>query len=132
MVFIQYACEIAGPKDPNAYNRTSVRQIYGLYFACTAIFIYFYATVFFDYIRAVEATNQLDYDVKTYTAGDYSVEFKIQHTQYDNWKEKYHDPTNPMSEMAQFKLYVQSELEKRLTDMPNLGYEEDVNEIKIA
>jgi len=69
--FVQYACELPG--------HTGTRQIYGLYFACTAIFIYFYATVFFDYIRAVEATNQLDYDVKTYTAGDYSVEFKIQH-----------------------------------------------------
>ena len=31
-----------------------------------------------------------------------------------------------MSEMAQFKLYIQSELEKRLTEMPNLGYEEGV------
>jgi hypothetical protein len=68
--FLQYACELPG--------HTGTRQILGLYVACTAIFIYFYATVFFDYIRAVEATNQLDYDVKTYTAGDYSVEFKIQ------------------------------------------------------
>jgi len=49
MFFIQYACEITGD--------TSTRQIYGLYFACTAVFIYFYATVFFDYIRAVESTN---------------------------------------------------------------------------
>lgn len=82
-------------------------------------------------MRAVESTNQLDFDVKTYTAGDYSIEFKIQHKQYENWQEKYHDKSNPMSEMAQFKLYVQSELEKRLGEMPNLGYEES-DEIKIA
>jgi len=75
--FIQYACELSEAK--------ALRQVYGLYFSCTAVFIYFFATIFFDYIRAVEATNQLDYDVKTYTAGDYSVEFKIQHCQYDNW-----------------------------------------------
>ena len=37
-----------------------------------------------------------------------------------------------MSEMAQFKLYIQSELEKRLTAMPNLGYEADMEHIKIA
>jgi len=43
------------------------------------VFVYFYATVFLDYIRAVETTNQLDFDIKTYTAGDYSVEFKIPH-----------------------------------------------------
>ena len=41
--------------------------------------MYFYSTVFLDYIKAIEATNQLDYDVKTITAGDYSVEFKIDH-----------------------------------------------------
>lgn len=75
-------------------------------FTCTAVFIYFYSTVFFDYIRAIESTNQLDFDVKTITAGDYSVEFKIKHSQYDFWKEKYHQANNPMSEMAQFKVYV--------------------------
>jgi len=37
-----------------------------------------------------------------------------------------------MSEMAQFKLYCQSEIEKRLTEMDNLGYEEDVDQINIA
>jgi len=33
--------------------------------------------------------------------------------------------------MAQFKLYIQHELEKRLTAMPNLGYDEK-DEVKIA
>jgi len=37
-----------------------------------------------------------------------------------------------MSEMAQFKLYVQTEIEKRLTEMDNLGYEPDVHVIHIA
>ena len=81
-------------------RNTHYREIYGLYIACTACFIYFYSTVFIDYIRAVERTNQVDYDVKTYTAGDYSIEFTIKHKHYDNWKNKYHDESNPMSEMA--------------------------------
>jgi hypothetical protein len=124
MFFIQYGCEL----DAKKYER----QVFGLYFACTAVFIYFYATVFIDYIKSVESTNQLDFDVKTLTAGDYSAEFSIAHTQYDSWKEKYFQDANPMSEMAQFKLYVQLEIEKRLTEMPNLGIDPDINEIKIA
>jgi len=34
--------------------------------------------------------------------------------------------------MAQFKLYVQTELEHRLTKMPHLGIDTDIQEIKIA
>jgi len=90
--FIQYGCII----DEDVPNR----QVAGLFFACTAVFVYFYATVFLDYIRAIESTNQLDYDVKTITAGDYSVEFKIKHDQYDFWKDNYFLESNPMSEMA--------------------------------
>jgi hypothetical protein len=78
MFFIQYACELEDP--------IGTRQTYGLYFTCTAVFIYFYATVFIDWIKSVEKTNQLDYDVKTLTAGDYSVEFSIAHNQYDAWQ----------------------------------------------
>jgi hypothetical protein len=37
----------------------------------------------------------------------------------------YYDKTNPIPEIAQFKLYVQLELEKRLSAMPDLGYEEE-------
>lgn len=124
MFFIQYGCELDTQKRE--------RQVFGLYFACTAVFIYFYSTVFIDYIKSVESTNQLDFDVKTLTAGDYSAEFSIAHTQYDAWKEKYFQEANPMSEMAQFKLYVQLEIEKRLTEMPNLGIDPDIHEIKIA
>lgn len=79
----------------------------------------------------MEACNQVDYDVKTLTAGDYSVEFVISHEQYENWQGKYLQKGNPMSEMAQFKLYVELEIEKRLSEMPNLGYELS-DEVKIA
>jgi len=107
--------------------------VFGLYFSCTAVFIYFYSIVFIDYIRAIETTNQLDYDVKTLSAGDYSVEFSIAHSQYDAWKLKYYQSNNPMSEMAQFKLYVELEVEKRLNEMDNLGFDgEEEQDIKIA
>jgi len=45
---------------------------------CTAVFVYFYVLVFVDYIKTVEKNNYLDFDVKTITAEDYTVEFKIE------------------------------------------------------
>lgn len=48
----------------------------------------------------------VDFDVKTITAGDYSIEFDIDREQYDHFKNVYYQEINPISEMAQFKLYI--------------------------
>lgn len=48
----------------------------------------------------------VDFDVRTITAGDYSVEFDLEVETYDNFKDKYFDCMNPMSENSQFKLYL--------------------------
>ena len=56
----------------------------------------------------------VDYDVKTITAGDYTVEFKMDETQYEYWLNNYHQQSNPINEMAQFKLYVKDILESRI------------------
>jgi len=42
----------------------------------------------------------IDWDVKTITAGDYSIEFDIENETYDAWLNSYYDKTNPMSENA--------------------------------
>lgn len=44
---------------------------------------------------------------------------------YDNFKKIYHNPKNPMSECAQFKLYIQKELEDRLSKMPDMGFDDE-------
>ena len=61
--------------------------------------------------------------MKTITAGDYTVEFDISDELFDNFSQNYCDKTNPMPEIAQFKLYLQLELEKRITEMPNLNFD---------
>lgn len=53
-----------------------------------------------DYIRSKESVNYVDWDVKTITAGDYSVEFDIKKQTYERWRHKYYDEKNPMSENA--------------------------------
>lgn len=57
--------------------------------------------------------------MKTITAADYTIEFDLRPETYEHWKENYFDETNLLSECAQFKLYLQKELEERCTKIHN-------------
>lgn len=63
----------------------------------------------------------VDWDVKTISAADYTVEFRIEPEMYEQFQEKYLCETNPLSEIGQFRCYVKSEMEARLTEFPSLG-----------
>ena len=65
----------------------------------------------------------IDYDILTITAGDYTVEFQLSESQYQYFLDYYHQPSNPMSEIAQFKLYIKEEMEKRINDFPDQGFD---------
>ena len=131
-MFVQVPCII-----PWKEGRPHARQIEGLAVGCIAVFIYLYTLVYFDYIRCVQANTYIDWDVKTITAGDYTVEFDINPQLYKNFLEKFYDQANPISEINQFKLYVKDELERRLSKFPDLGLDGDESrlsfkQIKVA
>ena len=42
--------------------------------------------------------------------------------EYDYWLKYYHQKNNPISECAQFKVYIQSILEERVAEIKELGY----------
>ena len=71
----------------------------------------------------VQKNLYVDWDVKTITAGDYSTEHDIDNAAYLRWQEKYLDEGNPMSEIAQFKVYLQEVLEQRINAMEDQGYD---------
>jgi hypothetical protein len=99
------------------------RALAGLMTTSIAVFVYLFVVIYIDYIKQVQKNEFIDFDVKTITAGDYSIEFDIDHEIYDKWKAHYLKGDNPMSEMAQFKLYIQTKLEERISAMDDLGYE---------
>jgi hypothetical protein len=74
--------------------------VFALGIGSICILIYLYVQVYFDYIKSKESVNYVDWDVKTITGGDYSVEFDIGKGTYGRWKNKYYDERNPMSENA--------------------------------
>ena len=76
------------------------RLLFGLFAGCIGVFIYLFCVVYFDYIKCVQKSVYVDYDIKTITAADYSVEFAISAEQYAHWQAHYLQANNPMSEMA--------------------------------
>lgn len=96
------------------------------------MFLYLYTLVYFDYIKTVQKNKFVDYDMKTITAGDYTIEFDIARETYEHWKNHYFDKTNFMTEAAQFRQFIWKELETLCSALPNQGYEPDEEDVKIA
>jgi hypothetical protein len=116
--YAQVPCKI--PAD-----MASDRKVDGLMFGSLTVFVYLFVLIYFDYIKCVAMNTFVDWDVKSITAGDYSVEFDLDVETYKRFKKDYYDPSNPMSENAQFKLFIQNELEDRINDeVPDQRYDD--------
>lgn len=114
-------------------DEMNARQVVGLYVASMAIFISLFVIVYVDYVRSYCKNNYIEWDVKTITAGDYSVEMDLPEEMYQNFEKEKFDVTLPKAKLAQFRDYLKAEMEDRLTRLPDLGYEEEPPEqIKIA
>lgn len=128
MFFLQVPCLIDSSLKDARYLR-------GLIVGSLGVFIYLFTIIYIDYIKSVQTNKYIEWDVKTITAGDYTVEFDLKKSLYEHFLQRYMDKSNPISEIAQFKLYVKDELEERLDSMPNLGLdgtEGDDVPVKIA
>jgi len=77
--FVQTPCII--PKDLHFS-----RMLWGLLPGSLAVFIYLFVVIYIDFIKTVQTNKFVDFDVKTITAGDYTIEFDLDHTQYDKFK----------------------------------------------
>ena len=69
-MFVQTACVI-----PQDMERD--RRVLGLAYSCLIIFISLAILNYVDYIRQIQKNDYLEWDVKTITAGDYTVEFVL-------------------------------------------------------
>jgi Na+-transporting methylmalonyl-CoA/oxaloacetate decarboxylase gamma subunit len=63
------------------------------------VFIYLFILAYFDYFKSVQVNKYVDWDVKTITAGDYTVEFDIQPKVFDVFLANFYDPANPINEI---------------------------------
>jgi len=58
-------------------DQLAIREAKGLALACCAVFISLFTINFLDYVKKVQENNYIEWDVKTITAGDYTIEFDI-------------------------------------------------------
>jgi hypothetical protein len=110
------------------------RQVKGLLVGCISISITLFVVVYLDFIRQIAKNNFVEWDVKTVTAGDFSIEFDITKDFYETFV-RFHGSRKPVNEtMAMFfRDWITHEMEKRLKIMPDLGFEEEApDQIKIA
>lgn len=62
-----------------------IRQIEGLFIGCLGVFVYLFIISCFDFIAVLEKNAQVDFDVETITAGDYTMEIKLKPSQYEEF-----------------------------------------------
>lgn len=138
---MQIACVI--PEE-----ELTARKVQGLLIASITIAIALYVSVFTDYVRQVAKNNFVEWDVRTVTAADFSIEFDLTDTQTKEARAQGGEPTHfygrfialhghgkpanvPMA--AHFRDWLQTEMEKKLSAMPDLGFEDPPPErIEIA
>ena len=91
-MFLQIGCEI----PPDMVVR---RQVDALGLGCMAIFVALFMVIYLDYIKKIQENNYIEWDIKTITAGDYTIEFDIEPgffddflvKEYTNWIAKQFD-----------------------------------------
>ena len=92
-LYVQIPCII--PSD-----LLTIRKVYGLTISCVGVWIYLFVHVTIEYIKSIQSNSYVEWDVKTCSAADYTVEFRIHPEMYEYFQEKYLDETNPISEIG--------------------------------
>lgn len=75
------------------------RRVEGLTIASLGVFICLFFVVYVDYLKSVFKNLNIEWDVKTITAGDYSVELDLSVKMWHNFLNEVYKP-----ELAQTKL----------------------------
>lgn len=111
-LFVQYTCIQDAATQHQKYGQLALA-------VSTAVFIAFLFTVSIRRMYQGGKIQQLEWDVATVTAGDYSVEFPIKAESYEWWKMEIYkaaggDFENRVSPALSLKKYLKVEIEKNL------------------
>lgn len=76
------------------------RRIIGLFVSCVTVFVIFYSITYIEYIRSVQQFKYVDFDYKTLTAADYTMEFQITKKMWQQFLDKYLDNDSPIPDIG--------------------------------
>jgi len=91
--FLQIPCMI-----PEEDQQT--RQVKGLFIGCMGVFISLFFVSYIDYLKSIFKSNAVEWDVKTITAGDYSVEISISNEMWETFISTIYDPHKKSSKLT--------------------------------
>jgi hypothetical protein len=133
--YIQYSCIQSG-----AVLETKYKQ--GTIISCLGIFASLFFMVVIYWLKRASKIKQLEWDVSTVTASDYSVEMEITEEQYTWFLENVYNPTDRhagLSPGESLKKYLKQEVEGLLTNYlrekranGDLETSTKITEVKIA
>ena len=135
-MFVQIGCVINN-------EQIHKRQLSGLFYACLVVFMCLSILNYLDYIKKIQENKYIEWDLKTITSGDYTVEFSIDPFLFRAWTEKEFIPwaqkqrqennKEYISRVEAFRDWIQNEMEQRLDQLPDLGFEDEpVEHVKVA
>lgn len=78
----------------------ATRKIFGLLISCTSVLIYLFVHITLNYLKKVQKNRFIEWDVKTISAADFTVEFSISPKQYDHFINNHFDPESVISEIG--------------------------------
>lgn len=61
----------------------TIRKVYGLVISCIGVWLYLLVHCTIEYVKSMQNNSYVDYDVKTCSAADYTVEFRIHPEMYE-------------------------------------------------
>ena len=77
-MYLQIGCDI--PAD-----MVVERQVKALGLGCMAVFVALFFVLYLDYIKKIQENNYIEWDIKTVTAADYTIEFDIESSFFDDF-----------------------------------------------
>lgn len=115
-------------------SELSDRQVQGLFIGCIFVSVALFSLVYFDFMKQIAKNNFVEWDVKTVTAGDYTIEFDIEEPFWQKFLEL-HGSSKPIGTtmVVHFRNWITKEMEDKLSALPDLGFEDhEVTRVKIA
>ena len=100
-----------------------IRQKDSLFLGCVAVFVALFVLNYIDYIKKVQENDYVEWDIKTITAGDYTIEFDITVDFYRDWldnkssewiAQKEAEGVKYTAMVEAFRDWIQLEMEQRL------------------
>ena len=115
-MFAQVACTMPNETLTN-------RRKHALVLGSVGAFIALFAINYIDFVKKKEENAFVAFDVKTITAGDYTIEFDLDEQFYADYLLKQHDSwvrqsaeegREYLSDLQGFQLWIQTEMMKKL------------------